>query len=98
MTYAQAAQSAIDCQNACNASGIIRSLKEAVSGPIWAEANRRFLGTQWVNTHPIITLFLCKIGELNGSSLTSLSPDYKKAEEICILIASGAQSEDEISW
>lgn len=79
MTLQQAAQLSIDCQNASNASGLIRSLHEITSEVLWPEAQRLGKGTRWVNRHPIIALFLYKIGELNGRDITSLMDGYDSA-------------------
>lgn len=65
MTYQQAAQWAMDCQDACNLSGVVHSFDRAVTA-IWAEANKQGKGTDWVNTHPIVALYLSKLVDLNG--------------------------------
>lgn len=93
MTYKEAAQSALDCQNGCNASGIIRSLAECTLA-LWDAANERGLGSRWVNRHPVITLYLCKIGELNGASISSMSPCYEPSEKACQNIVAGGIEPD----
>ena len=89
MTIEQAAQQAIDCQNACNASGLIQSLAEITSGVLWPISSQLGLGSRWVNRHPVIALFLFKIGELNGYGISSLDPGYDKAMELCKSIVAG---------
>jgi hypothetical protein len=64
MNYQEAAQWAIDCQDASNLSGVVHSFDKAVSA-IWEEAHRTGKGTAWVNTHPIVTLYLSKLASLN---------------------------------
>jgi hypothetical protein len=64
MTYQEAAQTAIDVQNAVNLSGVTHAFSQAVSA-IWDEARRQNKGTEFVNTHPIVTLFLSKLTDLN---------------------------------
>ncbi len=65
MTIQQAAQAALDVQNACNLSGVLASFKEIVHEVIWPEAHRLGKGTEWVNTHPVCSLFLDKLASLN---------------------------------
>lgn len=65
MTIQQAAQSAIDCQNGVNLSGIALSLTRILTEAIWPEARRIGQGTRWVNTHPIVTTYLEKLCQLN---------------------------------
>jgi hypothetical protein len=60
-TIQLAAQSAIDVQNGCNLSGILNSLNEIVQNTLWPAARE----TEWVNTHPIVTLYLSKLASLN---------------------------------
>jgi len=90
MTLKQAAQTALDVQNACNASGVIRSLHEITTEVLWPEAQRLNLGTRWVNSHPIIAMYLFKIGELNGCGISSLDSGYEKAERECMELANAA--------
>ena len=65
MTIKQAAQQAIAIQNGCNLSGIAISFAEVLTEAIWPEARRTGKGTQWVNMHPIATLFISKLCDLN---------------------------------
>ena len=67
MTIQQAAQQALDVQNACNLSGVLRTFNEVVSEVLWPESRRNGGGTRFVNLHPIATLFLYKLAALNGS-------------------------------
>lgn len=52
---------------ACNASGLVHSLSRAMTD-LWAIANDRGLGTDWVNRHPVVILYLEQINYLAGFS------------------------------
>lgn len=67
MTIQQAAQEAIQAQDGVNLSGIARSMVEAITEVIWPEARRLGKGTEFVNTHPIVSLYLEKLDSLNGT-------------------------------
>lgn len=84
MTYRQAAQSALDVQDACNLSGIVQTLARDVLPAIWAQGE----GTRAVNRNPIVTLYLLKLSELNGCGST-LHESYEPAERECCQIAQG---------
>ena len=63
MTIQEAAKMALDVQNACNLSGVVRSFAE-VTHVLWLEASKLEKGTDWVNQHPISVLFADKIASL----------------------------------
>jgi hypothetical protein len=65
VTLQQAAQTALDCQDASNLSGVLASFKAIVHEVLWPEARRLGYGTDWVNQHPIVALFLDKLVDLN---------------------------------
>jgi hypothetical protein len=50
-------QNALDVQNACNVSGVLRSLARDTDA-IWEEARAAGQGTDYVNRHPAIILTL----------------------------------------
>ena len=85
MTLQQAAQSALDVQDACNGSGVIFALARAMQA-ICDSSDRG--GTDHRNQHPIVKLYLYKLAELAGMEMSSLSPGYDAAEEACKRIAS----------
>jgi hypothetical protein len=64
MTYQETAQQALDVQDACNLSGVVHAFSRAMS-VLWEEAHRTGQGTDWVNKHPIVTLFIDKLASLN---------------------------------
>jgi hypothetical protein len=86
MTLQQAAQLALDCQDACNLSGVLKTYTTVVFDVLWPYARLMNHGTRWVNTHPVCTLFLCKLAELNGCGST-LDPAYEPAEVECRKLA-----------
>lgn len=70
ITYKRAAELALDCQDACNLSGVVHSFADAVRA-LWDEAHATGKGTAWVNEHPIVTLFLDKLVSLNGKGFVT---------------------------
>src|SRR5260370_33945183 len=89
MTIQEAARTALDCQDACNLSGVLASFKEIVHEVLWAEG-RLGKGTEWVNTHPICVLFLSKLCSLNGGYYEC---DYLHASDACEALARDEQTE-----
>ena len=81
MTIKQAAQQALDVQDACNASGIAHSMLDCMAAIRADESN-----TVSVNRHPIVTMFLLKLSELNGCG-SSLHASYEPAEIACKALA-----------
>jgi len=90
MTIQTAAQIALDCQDACNLSGVLASFKEIVHEVIWPEARRLGKGTDYVNTHPIVTLFLSKLCSLNRGDFYC---DYPAASDAVKDLAHGEKTE-----
>jgi hypothetical protein len=80
ITIKQAAQSALDVQDAVNLSGVLRSFHELVVDVLWPEARRLGEGTDWVNSHAIVALFLWKLTDLNGSQ--EFSQAYAEVKRI----------------
>jgi hypothetical protein len=66
------AKRALDVQDACNLSGVVNSLSE-VTKHLWSIANYRHLGTEWVNHHPIVILFVDKLASLAGCQGNSVA-------------------------
>src|SRR5712691_2375220 len=90
MNIQEAARLALDVQDACNLSGVLASFKEIVHEVLWPEARRLGHGTEWVNTHPIVTLFLSKLGSLNRGYYEC---DFMHASDACEALARGEQIE-----
>jgi hypothetical protein len=88
MTLQQAAKEAIDCQNAANLSGVLDSFHRVVMDVIWPEARRQGKGTDFVNTHPVVYLFLDKLTSLNHrqclchDNMDNYHEAYTKAQEM----------------
>jgi hypothetical protein len=59
----RAYREALDCQDACNLSGVVRSFARHTEA-LWAEADAFGQGTEYVNTHPVTLWFLDKLNDL----------------------------------
>jgi hypothetical protein len=87
MTYQQAAQTSLDVQDACNLSGVARSFVQVIDA-VRAESDRIGKGTDWVNRHPIVSLFLDKMASLNqtqclcSANIGSFSKTYAEVHQI----------------
>jgi hypothetical protein len=57
-------QDTLQMMDACNASALLKSLNEIVPR-IWEEADFYKKGTSWVNSHPIMLLWIGKIADLS---------------------------------
>jgi hypothetical protein len=66
-TIKRAAETALQVQDGCNLSGILQSFNEIVKDSLWPAAREEGKGTDWINQHPICTLFLDKLASLNQS-------------------------------
>lgn len=69
---------AMDSQNACNLSGIVKAFAQ-VTEELWKEAHHYKLGTDFVNQHPISRLFAEQIAHLAGAGPTYNSQTYHEA-------------------
>src|SRR5258706_12064663 len=89
-----AAQTALDVQNAVNLSGVLHSLDEIVSTVLWPEARKLGKGTEYVNTHAIVTLFLYKLMALNASECfcSACVANFTRASAEVTIIAKGVPS------
>jgi len=83
MSLKQAAQQALDIQDACNLSGVAFAFARAMQAVCDAGRDK---GTEWKNSHPVVTLHLLKMEELNGCGST-LHSSYDEAETQCRLLA-----------
>ena len=82
-TIQDAAQTALDCQDACNLSGVVFAFARAMQ-IICDEANAKGYGTAWKNEHPIVILFVDKLADLSRARLMNL-----KAYASCMKLAKG---------
>jgi hypothetical protein len=76
----EAYQIALDWQLACNASGLVRSLAQLTEA-LWNEARENKQGTDYVNKHPVMILFVEQLAHLTGCTLNH--PKYSEASEAC---------------
>jgi len=74
-------QQALQSQNACNLSGIVRALAD-VTNRIWDEVRANGGGTDDVNRHPICRLYAEQIAFLSGASFGD-SDTYIQADIAC---------------
>lgn len=84
MTYKELAQQSLDIQDACNAAGVAHAFSRGMT-VLWAEAQRTGKGTEWVNQHPIVTLFLDKLASLNrsqGENFSVVMDAYEKVYQL----------------
>lgn len=79
-----AAQTAVDIQNACNLSGVVQTFSKILSEVLWPFAKVHGYGTDWVNRHPISVLFSSKIAALTSSEICD---DFSKAYDQCLILA-----------
>lgn len=76
-------QNAMDSQSACNLSGIVKQLARDID-VIWEEARSQGLGTDYVNQHPVVRLYveqmvyLNKAGSIDESGAVPYSTAYDK--------------------
>jgi hypothetical protein len=61
-------QNALNSQNACNLSGIVKTLAQDLD-IIWNEARAQNAGTDYVNTHPVVRLYVEQLVSLNKSGV-----------------------------
>jgi hypothetical protein len=74
-------QQALDVQNACNLSGVLHSFN-AVIDDVWAEAHEVGKGTDYVNTHPLVRLWVDKLAHLSGiQGMQGYSPAGEAASQ-----------------
>ena len=73
-------QDAISVQNACNLSGVVKSFAR-VMDKIWDEARELNKGTDWVNRHPIVRLYIEQLMFLNHDGMGN-SDSYQSSYEM----------------
>jgi hypothetical protein len=70
------AKTALTIQDACNAAGVIHSLARAVD-KLWKMPGAISTGTDWVNQHPVVWMYLNKLCDLNhGRCVEENHPNY----------------------
>lgn len=88
LTLKQAAQVVIDCQNACNLSGLVHDFPNIVRA-VREESDRLCKGTVWINTHPIVVMMVSKLADLSRYSYGDEQTNFGKAYDACKRIAAG---------
>jgi len=81
VTLQQAAQQALEVQNAVNLSGVVKSFDTILQTVLWPEARKAGEGTEWVNTHPISIAFVDKLASLTRTQYNS-SPVFSAFDEL----------------
>ena len=61
----EAYQSALDIQDACNLSGLVRALAD-YTYLLWEEARELNKGSDYVNKHPVVLWYVEKFHQLAG--------------------------------
>jgi len=78
-------QNALDVQDACNLSGVVHSFSEDVT-KLFHESCAAGLGTEYVNRHPVVRLYLEKLcqlaGMVAGDAGDSFTVCWGKAKEL----------------
>lgn len=65
LSLKELAQKAIDVQDACNLSGVLHTFTKVIT-MLWKHARLQNEGTDWVNQHAIVIVFLDKLNSLAG--------------------------------
>jgi hypothetical protein len=79
-TIKELSQDALDCQMACNASGVIHSFSRAITDLRAVLSSEPGFSTDVLNRHPICVLYSSKIASLTGSES---GLEFSKAYEAC---------------
>ena len=88
----QMAQDALYAQSACNLSGLGHSLGKHL-GELWVIAHKKGVGTDWVNGHPIVTMFLAHMTYLNDHEAETL-PKHMDAWTLCKKVVDAAKPQE----
>ena len=75
---------ALQLQDACNASGVVRTMSQALS-TLWQSLPH--VGTDAVNTHAVTLLYLFKLADLAGGTFDH--PNLSEAFKTCRALAEG---------
>jgi len=74
---------ALQAQSASNSGGLIRSLASEVLPAVWQEAEAQGGGTDFVNRHPVVFMFLYQLMFLNGKEPLELSDRWAECNRVC---------------
>jgi hypothetical protein len=78
-TIREAAKEALLVQDACNLSGVVHSFSRLLTDVIWPEAHAQGKGTDYVNNHPVVALFIDKLRSLCS---TDVMDAWKECERL----------------
>ena len=76
---ADIAREALLTQGACNAGGLVHSLHRAVER-LQEEMHTEGRGTEWLNRHPVLVLYVTQLAHLSGSASDER---WREAVEAC---------------
>jgi len=86
-TIQEAAAMALAAQSACNLSGVVHSMSQAVT-LLWEKALADGEGTTWVNNHPIMVLFAVQVAHLTRvTAIASEACEYSRCYRECEVLA-----------
>jgi hypothetical protein len=88
LTMQQAAQKALDMQDACNLSGVVYGFIPVMEA-ICEESRRLGKGTGWKNTHPLVRLYADKLSQLANADSTAGDLGLEAYKEALRLAAGG---------
>ena len=88
----RAADDALQCQDACNGSGVAFSFARHMQ-TICDASSALGKGTEWKNRHPVVFLFVYKLQALNGFEQLGLYQQYNWAEAECKRMAASVADE-----
>src|SRR5947209_15692787 len=91
---------AVDCQDACNLSGVAHSLASEVLPQVWEEVRANGGGTAEVNRHPAIRLILSKLADLAGlvpDDMGQYGADYTLCSSRALEAARAAETADPVA-
>jgi len=77
----ECAKVANEVQNACNLSGVAITFVNVLTY-LWKYAHENSKGTDWVNTHPIVIVFLDKMSSLAGIQELGNSKVFRAFDEV----------------
>lgn len=81
------ADEALLVQSACNLSGVAHALSQALD-KIWKHAQEKGKGMDWVNQHPIVSMYLNQLCHLNCGDV---SPNERVSLEFWNLCEKAAE-------
>lgn len=84
-TIQQLAQDALDIQDASNLSGVVHAFDRFITD-LWAIARAEGKDTDWINSHPIVAMYLDKLSDLNHRKSET---DFFQVYEICTALSKG---------